>query len=217
MKKPGVKLVAQGQDDVRVQIHESLGIGEDVGLQAAVSVRGVDRLAHRVVELRVSDPTRQLAALETVDELGVEARLRQREEGVHEREALVAQVHDRACVAAADLVVVEEAGAVGRPDHVPESRRLEEMAAFHVDDEAPDHRRGIELEAVNRPSDPGEPIPGVGERTALPLGHLVVDEGVVHVVPDRADGSQVEGAVDEHAAVRGRRRDAQVTHLHPMM
>ena len=49
----------------------------------------------------------------------------------------------------------------------------------------------------------GQAIPGVLERCLLPLVHPVMDEGVVHVVSDGPDRSQVQGAIAVDLSVDG--------------
>ena len=76
-----------------------LGVAEDVvanvlvdlGLEGAVAVDGVDALPDVVVELAVVD--RQPGGLQQLDDLGVQAGLGQREEGIDPRVALAREPH----------------------------------------------------------------------------------------------------------------------------
>ena len=78
--------------------------------------------------------------------------LRQREQGVEDLEARVAEIYWSVAVGRALLVVIEQPGAVGGPYHVPEPVRLDHVAELGIDHQPADHRVGVEAEIADRPT-----------------------------------------------------------------
>ncbi len=181
-----------------VDLDEALRIGRDLLLQVAAGVNAVYREAHLLVDVPVGESGRQQAAVEQIDAAHVEAALREGEERVEELPARVGEVDDRRVVGVAGLREGEQVAAVLGPDDVAEPRRLHDVAELGVDDEALYDARGVELEGLGGPAGRGERGSRPLEGGPLPLLDVVVDERVVHVVADRADGAEIERPVAVH-------------------
>ena len=93
------------------------------------------------------------------------------------------------------LVEVQACGAVRRSLHVPEAVGLDQVAQRGVDREPARDEAGQELQVLDRPAMLEELGLEVLVRAPLPHVHVVMDQGVVHVVADGFDGPQVERAV----------------------
>ena len=165
----GVALVEQGGGRLRVGLQEAPRLGQDLLLERAGKVGLVHRGPQHPVELGVGHHRAQAAGVEKVDQLGVEGGLGQGEEGVQEDEARVGRVYDDPGVGGALLFELQEPGAVGGPDHVAETGRLDQVARLQVDGESPDHPGRVEVEALHRPAAPGEEALGVVVGPPLPL------------------------------------------------
>ncbi len=82
-----VPLVEQREGAVRVELHEALGVGHDLGLELPLHVGEIDVAPRELVDLAVRVDHRQLAGVEQVDELREHVGLREREQGVEEHPA----------------------------------------------------------------------------------------------------------------------------------
>jgi hypothetical protein len=161
---------------------------------------GVHRVSHQMIEAAVSEPGWQLARVGQVDELGVDADLGQREQRVEEHPARFAQVYPNLAVRLALFTVLEQLGAVCSPGHVTEAVGLDDVAELRVEHQPAREQLGLEVELRHRQTCRAEPRAHVLVRAALPDGHLIVHERVVHIAADRADRAHVERAVAEHPA-----------------
>jgi hypothetical protein len=93
-------LVEQGRGDALVGDDVAPGVGDDPGLERALHVRLVECRRHGGVELVVAEAGGEPSVVETVDQLGVQRRLRQREEGVEESPAGILEIDEVAGVGA---------------------------------------------------------------------------------------------------------------------
>ena len=87
---------------------------------------------------------------------------------------------------------------------------LEDVAIVLVDDQASKYELGVEHEAAHREALGVQLLHRVVVRTLLPHLHLVVDQRVVHVVPDALDVLEVERTRAEDAARRSFERRPRV-------
>ena len=80
---------------------------------------------------------------------------------------------------------------------------LDHVALFGVDHQARGDHRGLELEAFDRPALRQEVLFEVGDNPLFPFAHMVVDQGVIHVVAHGTDRSQIERPIAKNAAAIG--------------
>ena len=154
-------------------------------------------------EILVAVDPREFPVVEEIDELRVETGLRQREQGVEEDEARVGQLAPVCGGRSTAAREVHHAGAVGGAHDIAEAVGLDDVAELGVDDEAADHRVGVETEVGHRPTVRDQERLEARIGALLPGADPVVDQGVVHVVADGLDRSQVEGPVGEDPAGEG--------------
>ncbi len=208
---PGVFLIEQCRDQLRIRLDEPAGICGDLLLQHPHRVRGLQRVADRPIEAPIADRRREVSTVHEIHQLPEQRRLGEREERVEEDEPGIGEIDDDPRIGAANLVVFEHPGAVRRADHVAEAGRLEQVALLEIEREATDHGARIELEVVDGPPHVGKCETGVLVGALLPLLDPVVDQRVVHVVADGPDGAQVERAVAEDRPLRIRQATTALT------
>ena len=196
----GPFLVEKGEGHLRVEVDEAAGVADDVLLQASFHVGGIERLLHLVPQVAVAHRSPQLAGVEEVDELHVHAGRRDREQRVEEGPAVVGQVDERPLIRFPLLVEAERLRPVKGPFHVAEAVGLHDVAVLGVDDEAADDQLRVELQVRHRPPLRRQSFLDERVRALLPLAHVVVDERIVHVVPDGANAPEVEGPVAKETA-----------------
>ena len=141
-----VLLVEQRERNVRVALDEAVGVGQDLGLQQALQVGRVERLADGLVEIVVTQPRRQDALVQLVDQLEVDAGLGDRKERVHEPPAAVVEVDERAAVRFPLLGVGQRARPVEGPLDVAEAVGLDHVALLRIHHEPLHHEVGVEDE-----------------------------------------------------------------------
>jgi hypothetical protein len=195
----GLLEVEQRLRQLRVEVHEALRIGDDLGLELAFEVRGVHRRANQVVEARVVEFGAEVAAVEQLDELAVDARLGQREQRVQEHPARLTEVDPDLVVGLALRLVRQDLRAVGRLRHVAEAVGLHDVAERKVDDQAAREQVGVKTQVAHRQPAFEQALLHVRVGPGLPGVHVVVHERVVHVEPDRPDRAHVQRAVAEDA------------------
>ena len=108
------------------------------------------------------------------------------------------KVDERTCVDLTLLLELDWPGSMAGPLYVSKTVDFERIAELSVESQTPDHLVGIELEFVYGPTYGLELFPDVCVGAPFPLIHLVMNQGVVHVVPDRAYGAHVERTIAEH-------------------
>jgi hypothetical protein len=80
---------------------------------------------------------------------------------------------------------------------VAEAVGLDQVAQLGVDDQAAGDQVGLEGQVLDGPAVGQQALLDVLVGAQLPFLDLVVDQGVVHVVTDGAQGAHVQGAVAE--------------------
>mmetsp|Transcript_70749 Transcript_70749/g.188854 ORF Transcript_70749/g.188854 Transcript_70749/m.188854 type:complete len:212 (+) Transcript_70749:2064-2699(+) len=113
----------------------------------------------------------------------------------------LAQVDELSAVQPVRLLIGQPPRPVHRPPHVPETVHLDHVAQALVNDQAPADQLGVEGEVVHGETYLAQVLLGVVIGPALPLHHLVMHEGVVHVVADDSDRPQVQRAAAEDGAL----------------
>eukprot|EP00966_Prymnesium_polylepis_P279988 6468894-Prymnesium_polylepis.1 len=177
-------------------LHVRLEEGARDGKEELLVRRAARRVEGRLALLE------QLARVEAVDELRVQAPLRHREERVEERPAALPQVDRQPAVLLRDLTLREPARAVHRSAHVAEAVDFEQVAGELVDDEPARHELRVEAQPGDGEALGAQQLLGVVVGALLPQLHLVVDQRVVHVVADHLDEVHVDRARAEDAARR---------------
>mmetsp|Transcript_1711 Transcript_1711/g.4046 ORF Transcript_1711/g.4046 Transcript_1711/m.4046 type:complete len:600 (-) Transcript_1711:517-2316(-) len=204
---PSLLLVHEGLRKIRVILNISVRILHDVRLETALHMRLEKSFTHRVEKRLVGDTHPRLQILEKprvelLDELGVETALRDREERVQEQPPLLPEVDKLAAVDFVRLAVREPPRPVHRAPHVPEAVDFDHVPQSLVDDEPSADQVRVELHIIHGKPDLHEVLFRVVVGTPLPLDHLVMNQRVVHIVPDTAERAHVEGARTEDRALR---------------
>ncbi len=196
---PGALLIEKGEGHLRVEVHEPLRVLDDGLLEPPLHVGLVERMLYALPEIGVAHGALQRVGVEQVHQLHVHAGRRDGEKRVEEVPAVLPEVYERALILVALSLVAEGGGAVEGPLDVPEPVGLHYVAALDVDHKAADGQLRVKLQIVHRPALLLKALPNERVGSFFPLAHVVVDERVVHVVPDGLNAPQVEGTVAEEA------------------
>jgi len=161
-----------------------------------------EQCSHVLEKLRVSVDIPNSVNVQEVDELSVEAGLRQREQGVEKDVCRIGEVHRRVTVDPALLLKGQRARPVKCLGHIAETVGFDDVSAARVDDQPANDQPRVEPEVLDRPTVCAEELlqPGVG--LLLPRLHTVVHQGVVEVIADGGDRTQIEGPTRVDATLR---------------
>ena len=145
-------LVEQRQRRLGIENHETIRIGEDLGLELAFHMRFIERRFRAVVEIGVAEDLGNFLSIEQVDELRVHAAFREREQRIEENPAPLREIDDGARIRLSLLLEIQHARPVHRLLDEAEAVGLDEVALLAIDDEAARRALRVEAEILHRPA-----------------------------------------------------------------